>query len=83
MVSRRAPVGLFLIAPVIAGLGVYAFTGQAAGDPAPGSETPTASATPTATATNDPLRRTDGRRREHPCDGNSRSSCCSRPLFRS
>jgi Tol biopolymer transport system component len=30
---------------------VYAFTGQAAVDPAPGSETPTASATPTETAT--------------------------------
>ena len=53
MAARRYPLGLMTIAPVVIGVGVYAFTGQEQMTPIPGDETPTATATMAATATTD------------------------------
>ena len=48
MNPKRLPIGVLVIIPVLIGMGVYAFTGQEPVEPAPGSETATATATETA-----------------------------------
>ncbi|HLB24655.1 MAG TPA: hypothetical protein VJP07_11220, partial [Dehalococcoidia bacterium] len=51
MAARRYPLGLMTIAPVVIGVGVYAFTGQQELTPTPEAETPTETVTSTSTAT--------------------------------